>query len=206
MGHKPTRLTFNGVYKMKSKLALTLIASLLATGGALAQSPSAPSTPSAATSSASPQAAPSAEHAARMQKYFAKMDKNADGFISREEAAGNKRLAKHFDAIDSNKDGKLSKEELAAHHKGRHGEHAARLREKFKAADSDHDGTLSKAEADKAGMKRLVANFDRVDANKDGKVTADELQIAMRQNHRHGGSNAANGTAASVAPNAAPQK
>jgi hypothetical protein len=51
------------------------------------------------------------------------------------------------------------------------------------AADKDGDGAISKAEADGAGMKRLSANFDKIDANKDGKITREEMR-AYRVAHR----------------------
>lgn len=42
---------------------------------------------------------------------FAALDKNTDGFLSKDEAAGEKELAKRFARFDANKDGKLSEEE-----------------------------------------------------------------------------------------------
>jgi len=58
----------------------------------------------------------------------------------------------------------------------------------FKKADADGDGAISKAEADK-GMPRLARDFDKLDANKDGKVTPDEMRAHMqaRMAERHQG-------------------
>jgi hyperosmotically inducible protein len=42
---------------------------------------------------------------------FAALDKNSDGFLSRDEAAAEKELAKRFAKFDANKDGKLSEDE-----------------------------------------------------------------------------------------------
>jgi Ca2+-binding EF-hand superfamily protein len=47
---------------------------------------------------------------------FKDLDKNNDGFISREEAKGSPH-EKAFDQLDKNRDGKLSREEHAAAHK-----------------------------------------------------------------------------------------
>jgi hypothetical protein len=44
-------------------------------------------------------------------KGFNDMDKNADGFLTRAEAAGNKDLLGKWKEADSNKDGKLSRAE-----------------------------------------------------------------------------------------------
>ncbi len=44
---------------------------------------------------------------------FNLLDRNKDGSISREEAAGFKGVARNFDRADANKDGVLSFEEFA---------------------------------------------------------------------------------------------
>ena len=103
-------------------------------------------------------------------------DTNADGLISRSEAAALPRLAEHFDAIDTNKDGQVSFEELRAFHaKGRGGHH-------LKKADTDGDGKVSKAEA----LAAAAAAFDRADTNKDGFITPEEAKAAHKA-HRGGG-------------------
>ncbi|WP_211097203.1 MULTISPECIES: EF-hand domain-containing protein [Oxalobacteraceae] len=57
----------------------------------------------------------------------------------------------------------------------------ARFDEQFKAADKDGDGALSRTEAEAANWGRLTDNFDRLDTNKDGKVTRDEIRALVRQ-------------------------
>ena len=65
--------------------------------------------------------------------------------------------------------------------KGEHRHHRGGGR--LKGADKDGDGAISKSEADAAGMKRLSGDFDKIDANKDGKITRDEMR-AYRTAHR----------------------
>ena len=45
----------------------------------------------------------------------------------------------------------------------------------FAAADTNHDGQLTLAEA-QAGMPRVAANFDKIDADKSGTVTLAEIK------------------------------
>ena len=52
--------------------------------------------------------------------------------------------------------------------------------ERFKKADVDGDGALSRAEAEK-GMPMLARDFDAIDANRDGKLTPDEIRAAMEK-------------------------
>lgn len=47
--------------------------------------------------------------------------------------------------------------------------------EKFAAADVNHDGKLTLEEA-KAGMPRVAKNFDKIDADKKGYITADQIK------------------------------
>lgn len=55
----------------------------------------------------------------------------------------------------------------------------AQREQRFKQADTDGNGMLSRAEAEK-GMPRLARNFDRIDSNKDGQLSRDELAAARK--------------------------
>lgn len=56
----------------------------------------------------------------------------------------------------------------------------SKFNEQFKAADRDGDGALSRTEAQTANFTRVVDNFDRIDANRDGKVTLEEVRTLVR--------------------------
>lgn len=58
-------------------------------------------------------------------------------------------------------------------------ERQARIKERVRQADADGDGALSRAEAETA-MPRLARHFDRLDANQDGFVTAEEIEAARK--------------------------
>ena len=54
-----------------------------------------------------------------------------------------------------------------------------KMQARWKAADKNGDGLIDKAEAE-AGLPRVARHFDQLDANHDGKLSADELR-AMAQ-------------------------
>lgn len=110
---------------------------------------------------------------------FGLFDENKDGRLSRDEVQ--KGIDKMFTEIDTNKDGLVSQDEMRAHHRSMHDKMQSRMQERWKAADKDGDGALSRAEVDAAQMPMLSRDFDRLDANKDGKLTTDELRNVMMQ-------------------------
>lgn len=114
---------------------------------------------------------------------FSDLDRNQDGFLSREEAAAYPRLAEHFDTMDSDRDGRLSRNELLASRPEKpFGHGAAKLDDRLKSADADSDGALSRSEASSAKLNYLADHFDQFDANRDGKVSRDELRSTF-MNH-----------------------
>ncbi len=115
---------------------------------------------------------------------FGMFDENKDGKLSRDEVQ--KGVDKMFTEIDTHSGGTTPPDEMRAHHKSMHDKMHSKMQERWKAADKDGDGALSRAEVDAAKMPMLSRDFDKLDANKDGKLTADELRNAMMQ-RRQGG-------------------
>jgi hypothetical protein len=55
---------------------------------------------------------PTAQEKRTSSMNFERLDKNSDGYVSRDEAKGNKSLESSFRGLDKNNDGKLSRSEL----------------------------------------------------------------------------------------------
>ena len=143
---------------MKSILALTALA--LAAGSTLV------------LADAGNGAAP---HRGAFMERLKAADTNGDGMLSQQEAAALPRIAENFAAIDANKDGYVTFDELRAFMKAKHGQHGAHA---FKAADANGDGKVSRDEF----LAAAAARFDKMDANKDGFLTPEEIKAG----HRHG--------------------
>ena len=88
-----------------------------------------------------------------------------------------------FDRMDADKDGSLTKEELRSAAREFREKRGSRLRE----MDTDADGNTSRSE-----WKGKEEIFNRLDANKDGMLTRDELREARTQ-HKSGSSGADQG-------------
>jgi hypothetical protein len=113
-----------------------------------------------------------------------KLDTDKDGTVSKAEFEA-KRSA-DFTAADTNKDGSVSPAELKAFHEKKEAERKAeREKRMYDRLDANKDGKVTKDEFEGAGM------FDRMDKNKDGKVTKDEMDWRGKDGHRghrgHGG-------------------
>ncbi|WP_176597417.1 MULTISPECIES: EF-hand domain-containing protein [Sphingobium] len=142
-----------------------------------------------------------AELTAALEARFARLDANKDGKLDQadRDILRQQRLDERFAALDTDKNGQISKAEFAAGHRGRDGMHDRMGKpggpegrgwghrgwgHGMRGGTGDEmkkDGTITKAEF----MARPLTMFDKVDANHDGKVTADEMKAA-RQAFRDG--------------------
>jgi Ca2+-binding EF-hand superfamily protein len=189
------------------KKALILSAILAGTAGvAIAQAPQ----PTPAPAPVAPMAAHPTmqlpqtrdEVVAKVREHFAQMDVNRDGFVTRDEMQGMrgerraKRMAMRgaapdatrggaFERLDTNRDNMISREEFTSHramraeHAGKRGERMAMRGHgmMMRRADADKDGRVSLAEAQAAA----VQHFDKVDINRDGRITPEERQQMRHQ-------------------------
>ena len=97
-------------------------------------------------------------------------DANNDGVLTRQEFDAGRDA--RFSQLDANNDGQLTREEMRAmrgdrggmrgHHRG--GMHGMR------GADADNDGNITREEF----LAGPIEHFDRLDANNDGVISADE--------------------------------
>lgn len=114
-----------------------------------------------------------------MAERFKQADANGDGMLNKAEAAALPRVAKHFDEIDADHNGQITPDELRAFHEKRRaagGKERGGRAQNWKKLDTDGDGRISREEAKAA--PRLSEHFDAIDANKDGYITAEEMQAA----------------------------
>jgi Ca2+-binding EF-hand superfamily protein len=157
-----------------------------------------------------------AEMQAKVGKYFARVDADRDGFVTKTEAdtamqafrgkRAEKRTERRadrrehaFERIDVNRDGAISKAEWDARQ--------AKRQQRVAARDHDGDGRsdgrhgmhgfggqmLAMADANKDGRVTLqeaqaaaLQHFDMVDTNRDGQITREERK-QMHQRMRAGG-------------------
>lgn len=125
---------------------------------------------------------------ARAEARFNEADRNHDGKLSLAEMqdAQDQRLAEKFARLDANNDGGVSQDEMSQAHGQRRDQRQARragmqaMRAQLKALDRNQDQALTRAEIGDR-MPRLAENFDRIDGNRDGKLTREEMRAARGQ-------------------------
>jgi Ca2+-binding EF-hand superfamily protein len=139
----------------------------------------------------------------RARTMFSRVDANRDGFVTMEEGRASRAQmgqrrggnqagrAQQFERLDTNRDNVISRDEFARAQEvrgQRAGQRAAQRGQRMamrgrmsgamlRAADANRDQRISLIEAETAALQR----FDRVDLNRDGRVTRDERQQARQQ-------------------------
>ncbi|MEP2942421.1 MAG: hypothetical protein ABJ081_00920 [Hyphomicrobiales bacterium] len=128
-----------------------------------------------------------AELSAHVGKRFAKLDKDGDGSITKEErkAARADRRAERFAKLDTDGNGSLSPEEFQVQtdkYHGKGGKKGGKHHGRHAKLDANQDGVIDKAEFEARAFKR----FDRIDTNNDDVVSAQERQAAYAKHKKHG--------------------
>lgn len=132
--------------------------------------------------------------------HFDRVDTNRDGAISRDEARV-AHVAK-FNEIDTNRDSFLSAEELRANHNANAGRgrqmvqehvvkmHEQRTQQRTQRFDADNNGTISRQEWENGptrerelAQKMHKERFDKIDTNKDGQLSLEELNAGRAAGH-----------------------
>ena len=108
-----------------------------------------------------------------IEQVFARLDANASGGISVDEAEG--PLEGHFEQIDKEGNGEITVAELKAS-RARRFERGIEMRERIKVADADGNGAISNNEANEAGLDKIIEHFDKIDSDGDGEITKQELK------------------------------
>ena len=118
-----------------------------------------------------------ANHHEEIAARFKAADKDADGTLDKDEAKALPRVAKNFDQLDADKDGTVTLDEIMAGMKGKAKGKQGKGHGMFAEADKDKVGTLDREEA--KAMPKVAENFDKIDTDKDGTVSMEEIHSFM---------------------------
>jgi Ca2+-binding EF-hand superfamily protein len=166
---------------MKSYLAPTLLAALLATSPAFGQTP--PATPPAQPPA--PQAAPPTDGPVPLPAWFREIDTAKKGDVTRAEFL--KYRMKTFEQVDANKDNKLAVEEFLKVAEPPFTpdspdlppleERRQRARIEFGNLDTNRDNFVDRAEAEAL----VHAEFNQYDTDRDNRVTEAEIRLIVQR-------------------------
>lgn len=118
-----------------------------------------------------------AHRAERRGEMFARLDANGDNSISRAEfdARGGAKTGDRAERRGARAERRADRMERRGERRGQRGAMMGRMGARgFQAMDMDKDGRVSIADA----TAHALARFDRIDANRDGMISADERQAA----------------------------
>ncbi len=115
---------------------------------------------------------------------FDEIDADKDGKVTAEEFAAYRTA--EFTKADTNADGQLNAEELAARHLAEMTARAADMSAKMiDRMDANGDGLVSAEELENG--PRPVSMFERLDTDYDGAISKDEAAAMMKMKGRHHG-------------------
>ena len=141
-----------------------------ASGSAGASAPSTTSTYNSTTTDTKSTAGTDAD--SQKSARWTQADTDGNGTLSLAEIqASMPTAAQNFAQMDANSDGQLTHDEMHAY-KMQNSQNE--IRQQFSAADRDSNKLIDQAEA--ASLPMLADQFAKVDVNKDGKVSMDEMQ------------------------------
>jgi Ca2+-binding EF-hand superfamily protein len=137
------------------------------------------------------------------EEFLKRYDKNKDGVLNKDELPPG--LARNFDRYDRNSDGKLDLKEIGQMLEAAQRAFAAtpavdeaaverRVTQILERMDTNKDGKISKDEA----RGPIAENFERIDTNKDGYIDKDELRRMVTRNMAMAGGGPGAGTAAAA--------